>query len=168
MDPSQSKGVIVRRILVTAVLIAGVAFTAVGGVFASARLLGNDGNSPSQTIEPPLGVVPRTGECIQIDYYNIGPRGRGPESPMAAVALISKDERGLKQRRVSERRVVLERFEDGKKAAAYEAHLFDGFSPRAWMVTRSARSRPCEAAMSGEDMRPEVPPINRPEEPPSN
>jgi hypothetical protein len=157
----------VRRVLIIASLVVALAATTVGAVFASSRVLGGDGDSAHVLRDAPLGVVPREGECVQIDYYNIGPIGRGPQSPLAAVSLIAPRERGLAQRAVAADRVVLERFEGDRRVAAYEAQRFDGFSPPGWMVVRSARSRPCDAAMQG-DMPPEVPPIDRPAEPPAD
>jgi hypothetical protein len=148
-----------------ALIVTALALVVAGIVFAAANAPW--GGSDSADTGQVLGVVPRSGECVLLDHYNIGATGRpGPQSPVAAVALIQPGERDLDARRVAADRVFLERFEHGKKVALYEVQLFDGFAPKAWMVTTVARSMPCEAAKNA-GPPPEVPPINRPEEPPS-
>jgi hypothetical protein len=125
-------------------------------------------SEPPATTDSLLGVVARSGECVLLDFYNVGGSGQsGPQSPLAAIGIVDARAQGLRARPVGPRTVVFEKRERGKTVAAYEVQLFDRFAPTAWMVTRSARSARYDVAAS-DGPPPEVPPIpGRPDEPPS-
>jgi hypothetical protein len=161
---ASTAGHAVKRTLVV-VLVAVLALSMAALLVVSARdeRTGTERRTPRYA----LGVQAKPGDCVLVELYHVGGVGRpGPRTPHAAVRLVRPRENGLVARRVAPDIVVLERFESGRKIAAYETQLLEGFAPTAWMVTRAERSLPCGAARDA-GPAPDVPPLDRPDERPS-